>query len=97
MLKLASVHWIKPFLAGILLPGLVVAIPQSDWTEARAQPMLVSQTATEASKQEIAELYEQGQYAEAIPLAQQHLELTETHLGPQHPDVADSLNMLGLL
>ncbi len=42
-------------------------------------------------------LYEQGAYAEAIPLALQALTLRENLLGPKHPNVAVSLNNLGLL
>jgi tetratricopeptide (TPR) repeat protein len=42
-------------------------------------------------------LYEKGAYAEAVPLAMQALNLRESMLGPKHPNVAVSLNNLGLL
>jgi len=42
-------------------------------------------------------LYEKGSYAEAVPLALQALELRENLLGSKHPNVAVSLNNLGLL
>ena len=42
-------------------------------------------------------LYELGQYAEAEPLYQRALKIDEKALGPQHPDVARSLNNLALL
>ena len=39
-------------------------------------------------------LYEQGRYSEAIPLAQRILAIREKSLGPNHPNVATSLNNL---
>jgi tetratricopeptide (TPR) repeat protein len=38
-----------------------------------------------------------GEYAQAIPLAEQALLLTEQALGPEHPEVAVRLNNLGVL
>ena len=43
------------------------------------------------------ELYEQGQYSAAIPLAQKVLAIREQVLGSSHIDVAQSLNSLALL
>ncbi|WP_437841988.1 tetratricopeptide repeat protein [Sorangium sp. So ce1153] len=46
----------------------------------------------------IVELERAGRYDEALPLARRALELREQALGPEHPDVAQSLNSLaGLL
>ena len=42
----------------------------------------------------VRELYQQGRYGEAIPLAQEVLLLRETTLGENHPAVATSLNNL---
>lgn len=58
-----------------------------------------AQTAAEADKlnAEVIRLYRAGKYSEAIPLAQQTLELREKSLGPEHPDVATSLNNLAEL
>jgi CHAT domain-containing protein len=42
-------------------------------------------------------LYDKGKYQEAVPLAEQSLELREKVLGPMHPDVAESLNNLAVL
>jgi tetratricopeptide (TPR) repeat protein len=42
-------------------------------------------------------LHERGRYQEAEPLHQQALAIREQALGPQHPDVATSLNNLALL
>ena len=45
-----------------------------------------------------AELYKaQGKYAEAAPLYRRSLAISEKALGPEHPDVALSLNNLALL
>ncbi len=42
----------------------------------------------------VVQLYQQGKYAEAIPLALEALRIQELVLGPDHPDVATSLNNL---
>src|SRR5690348_5044572 len=42
-------------------------------------------------------LYERGQYVEAMSLCQRALEIRERLLGPDHPDVATSLNDLAVL
>ncbi len=44
--------------------------------------------------QETVQLYGQGRYGEAIPLAQRALGIREKALGPEHPDTATSLNNL---
>jgi flagellin-specific chaperone FliS len=43
------------------------------------------------------QLLQQGQYAEAVPSAQKALNIREKALGPDHPDVAQSLNNLEAL
>ena len=69
-------------------------------------PNLVAQTSTaddpelsevEQLNQQVIQLDKQGKYAEAIPLAQRTLAITEKVLGPEHPDVALSLNNLAEL
>src|SRR5436853_2206570 len=42
----------------------------------------------------IVEHYRQGRYAEAVPIAREALALREAALGPDHPQVAQSLNNL---
>ncbi|MGH8500651.1 MAG: tetratricopeptide repeat protein, partial [Methylococcales bacterium] len=42
-------------------------------------------------------LYHAGQYGQAEPLYQRSLAISEKALGPDHPDVATSLNNLALL
>ena len=46
---------------------------------------------------ESTQLYGAGQYAAALPLAQRALVLREQALGPTHPEVAETLSILGLL
>jgi tetratricopeptide (TPR) repeat protein/CHAT domain-containing protein len=50
-----------------------------------------------ALNQQVIELYRAGRYGEAIPLATEALRIRETALGPEHPDVATSLNNLAEL
>ena len=45
----------------------------------------------------VVELYQAGKYQEAIPVAQQLLEIRERALGPEHPYTATSLNSLAEL
>jgi CHAT domain-containing protein/Flp pilus assembly protein TadD len=51
----------------------------------------------EVLNKKVVELYRAGKYAEAIPLAQRALAIREKALGPDHPDVATSLNSVALL
>jgi CHAT domain-containing protein/tetratricopeptide (TPR) repeat protein len=47
--------------------------------------------------QQVLKLYQQGKYAEAVPLAQRALAIREKALSKDHPDTATSLNNLALL
>ena len=47
-----------------------------------------------ALNQQVLQLYSQGRYSEAIPLAQRTLAIVEKALGPDNPDVATALNNL---
>lgn len=47
--------------------------------------------------QQVTKLYEQGKYAEAIPLVEQQLAISKRLYGENHPDIAANLNTLGLL
>ena len=47
--------------------------------------------------QEATQLYQQGNYNEAIPLAQQALAISKEQLGDNHPSTATSLNNLAVL
>src|SRR5712691_9667985 len=54
------------------------------------------QEAQELTKR-VEQLYGQDRYDEAIPLAARALAIREKVLGPEHPDTAQSLNILALL
>ncbi len=47
--------------------------------------------------QEVKELYRSGKYDRAVVVAKKALEVAEKNVGPNHPDVATSLNNLALL
>ncbi|WP_419548321.1 CHAT domain-containing protein [Microcystis sp.] len=47
--------------------------------------------------QQVIQLYQQGKYNEAIPLAEQALAIRKQQLGDNHPDTATSLNNLAAL
>ena len=73
-------------IAILLLPPLGPAKAQEDRTaEARRVD------------RQIARLYQQGKYAEALPLAQRAAEIRKRALGEDHPDYAASLNDIGEL
>jgi len=52
---------------------------------------------TKRLNQQFGQLYNQGRYQEAIPIAKRALAIHEKALGPEHPAVAQSLNNLALL
>ncbi|NEQ83522.1 MAG: tetratricopeptide repeat protein, partial [Moorea sp. SIO2I5] len=51
----------------------------------------------ERLNQQVVQLYQQGKYAEAIPLAEKVLAIRKKVLGDNHLDVANSLHTLGFL
>ena len=72
-----------PWLVGIGEIGILPAAAQVD-------------EATRLSQQ-LSKLYNDSRYSEAIPIARRLLELLQKDLGPEHPDVAQSLNNLAML
>ena len=52
---------------------------------------------TKRLNQQFGQLYNQGRYQEAIPIAKRALAIHEKAFGPEHPAVAQSLNNLALL
>ena len=62
-----------------------------------APPSLAQSSPADELTKRVNELLQAGRYAEAIPLAQQVLAMREKALGPDHPDVAGSLNNLAEL
>ena len=84
----------------LLLAGfLVVAVgARNVAAQAGAQDVGTDDAATlEALNAQVARLYEQGKYQEAVPLARKALELTEKILEPDYPNIAASLNYLAML
>ena len=51
----------------------------------------------EILNREVMELYRAGDYRRAVVVAQKALEVAERNVGPEHPDVATSLNNLAEL
>jgi tetratricopeptide (TPR) repeat protein len=80
----SSLVWLTP-LPYYTPPQPVFAQTQPDLAEA------------ERLNQQVLELYKQGRYSEAIPLAQKALTLREKSLGAEHSSVAQSLNNLASL
>jgi CHAT domain-containing protein/tetratricopeptide (TPR) repeat protein len=86
-------------LLGVQLPVLAqpTSPPPNGPSPDNAAPSSEDANALEranALNQQVVELYQAGRYGEAIPLATEVLRIRETALGPDHPDVATSLNGL---
>jgi CHAT domain-containing protein/Tfp pilus assembly protein PilF len=79
----------------------VLAPAQIGQSSVRANPPQGSQNASQPSWQElhnrIADLRQQGKYVQAIPLAQQAVDLAKSSLGVGAPEVATSLSDLATL
>ncbi|MBU1558142.1 tetratricopeptide repeat protein [Patescibacteria group bacterium] len=98
-------------LSGSIIPtvvffiGLALFVPPDAQAQTPAKVPEKSNTTTKEAQLKEAEklsekvvlLYRDGHYDEAIPLAQKALELREKALGPNHTDVASSLNNLAML
>jgi len=61
--------------------------------------LCMGQSLEEAARlnKKVGQLYSQGRYQEAIPVARRVLAIVEKTFGPDHPYVAQSLNYLALL
>lgn len=83
------------FVAVALASAFLSAVP----APAHSQPATAQESLEEARSfnQEVVRLYEQGRYDAALPFAQRALAIQEKVLGPEHPNVAMSLNDLALL
>jgi class 3 adenylate cyclase/tetratricopeptide (TPR) repeat protein len=73
----------------VSLVGLLLTVPRAAFAQGLAEAA--------ALNQQVIQLYSQGHYSEAIPLAQRALAMQEKALGPHHPTVANLLNNLALL
>ncbi len=82
-----------------VLLGLLLALPQPASSQNPGEagtPTPQLQEATRLSKQ-VEKLRNSGQYAEALPLAQQVLTIRESELGPTHLEVAASVSDVAVL
>ena len=68
--------------------ALLLAFPQEGLSQQQDPPE------AEALNRQVLQLYSQGRYTQAIPLAEKTLAIREKALGPEHPSVALSLNNL---
>jgi len=66
---------------------------------ALASPARVEETLADADRlnEQVVQLFQQGKYADAIPLAERALAIRRRLQGPNHPAVAISLNNLAAL
>jgi hypothetical protein len=78
-----------------LIRGIVVAIALVLGLPATAADDPVAEAT--ALNQQVNALFRQGRYPEAEPLAKRALAIREKVLGPDHPDLAQSLNNLAML
>ncbi|UFP94835.1 tetratricopeptide repeat protein [Gloeobacter morelensis] len=81
-----------------LVASLALGCPLSAWAQPAAAQAPGGELA-EAGRldEQSVKLREAGRYVEAQPLAEQALAIREKALGPEHPDVAKSLNNLAVL
>ena len=77
--------------AGVVLP--VLAQEGRSFSAEQATALKEAERLNE----QVIQLYQQGKFSEAIPLAEQVLATRKRILGETHPDVATSLNNLALL
>ncbi|MDJ0521640.1 MAG: CHAT domain-containing protein [Planctomycetota bacterium] len=95
-------------LVGLCICLLLMAGPAASDDKPKDEPKKPAREMTETERrmalsmarawnQRVLALYREGKYREAAPVARQVLELRERALGPDHPDVATSLNNLAAM
>lgn len=93
-------HLVLRYLIATLL-ALTFSAPIAISAQTNDQPQTQSdaEALAEAERlnEEVIRLYQAGRAKEALPLAKRALAIYEKVLGPDHPDVATSLNNLGFL
>jgi CHAT domain-containing protein len=88
---------------GLFLGGVLSGVPEvalGQFAIGQVQSEQTDEAAlVEADRlnQQVRQLFEQGKYSEAVPLAQQVLDIRARILGDRHPDVATALNNLAEL
>lgn len=95
----ACIKLVSWSITAALALGLLVSIPKE--VTGQSQPPSAQQSADleEAKRlnEQVLQLYKEGKYTQAIPLAERALEIREKVLGKEHPSVAQSLNNLASL
>jgi tetratricopeptide (TPR) repeat protein len=83
----------------LLLTGILVATvgAESALAQAGGRGTTDDTAALKALNEQVAKLYQQGKYEEAVPPARKALELGEKTIGADHPETATSLNNLAML
>src|SRR5262245_47854217 len=92
-------RWRHCWMATAALGMVLLVFPGNLAAQESTKPETAAPTAGNADtlNAEILRLYQAGKYADAVPLAQRALAIREKALGPDHPDVAQSLNTLATL
>jgi CHAT domain-containing protein/Tfp pilus assembly protein PilF len=80
---------VRSTIIAVLLIGMFLAVPHAAFAQRRDDAA--------ALNQKIVQLYSEGRYSEAIPIAQRALAIQEKALGADHPDVATALTKLAWL
>ncbi len=81
-------------LRGGWLAGVLLVLALLGWV---GLPALAEEEDAAALNARVEELYQQGRYQEAIPLAERAMHLREKALGPEHADTIESLHNLASL
>ena len=84
-------------LVALLLGSFALPVLESFALPVTAQEQEAQLAEANRLDQQVTQLYQAGRYAEAVPLAQKALAIREKALGPEHPDMATTLNNLALL
>src|SRR5215510_15561712 len=86
-------------LSMLTLVMVLVGGVQPGHEQPRSSPPISQAVLDEASRLNklVEKLFSEGKFGEAVPSAERALAIREKALGPMHPDVAQSLNNLGLL
>ncbi|NER99030.1 MAG: CHAT domain-containing protein, partial [Symploca sp. SIO1B1] len=86
--------------AGFGVAGLGILLPELAWGQGEGSALVAQgEELAEAKRlnQQAFQLYQDGKYSEAIPLAEKALAIRQRILGQEHRDVATSLHNLALL
>src|SRR5215470_9683663 len=84
-------------LAALAIAGLALVIGLSGSVRAQQENNAAALKEAGTLAKKAAVLYDAGKYAEAAPLYLQSLSIREKVLGPEHADVAMTLNSLALV